>query len=50
MNSLNTLVGLIWESPKKASDMIVALGAEVRNILEIPDIAHNLYVGMLLPE
>ena len=38
MNSLNTLVGLIWESPKKASDMIVALGAEVRNILEIPDV------------
>ncbi|MBK8395529.1 MAG: histidine kinase [Leptospiraceae bacterium] len=38
MNSLNTLVWLIWESPKKASDMIVALGAEVRNILEIPDV------------
>ncbi|MBL0265972.1 MAG: histidine kinase, partial [Leptospiraceae bacterium] len=38
MNSLNTLVGLIWESPKKAADMIVALGAEVRNILEIPDV------------
>ena len=38
INSLNSLVGLIWESPKKAADMIVALGAEVRNILEIPDV------------
>ncbi|HRG77484.1 MAG TPA: 7TM diverse intracellular signaling domain-containing protein, partial [Leptospiraceae bacterium] len=38
INSLNSLVGLIWESPKKAADMIVALGAEVRNIQEIPDV------------
>ncbi|MDX1958354.1 MAG: histidine kinase [Leptospiraceae bacterium] len=37
MNSLNTLVALITTSPKKAAKMIIALGTEIRNILEISD-------------